>query len=318
MRSSWLRRLGLAAGTLAWTGCGVSHHLAKTPTSVGRQAQVVTVSPSMSSVPKASSTVTPPASGASRPETRSLNTTIAGAIDQQMPTMPIELPRYIPSVDSHRGWPVTATVATHSSPHFWYQVTFWRSPTALPINSSRLLQSPHVWIATIQGAHDGSTTKAGRALQARAAPTWISSTRLGRLFRSVLLAPGITARLYPSDVLQWTLGHWTFQVSNQNRAADMTVARSLLAEIHRTLLPAPHGLLAATATACGEQFQAAWVNGANVYAITPFAQRIRGNGTVYDRTLSAQSGSTLFLHFLSSIKAQDPREMSRTSRPAQK
>ncbi|POB10191.1 hypothetical protein CO251_11085 [Sulfobacillus sp. hq2] len=215
--------------------------------------------------------------------------------------MPVELPTYIPSIDSHPSWPVTAT--TQESSHS-YQVTFWRSATALPMNSAQIPHSSHIWIATIQGSHYGSATQAYSALQTQAAPTWIPLTRLGTHSTSVFLNSSITARLYPSGVLQWTVGNWTIQVSNGSRAADMTVAKSLLATINPASLPAPHGLLAATATASGEQFQAAWANGSNVYDFTPFAQQIRGNGAIYDRMLSAKSGTSLFIHVLTSIKTR--------------
>ena len=316
MRKYLFRMLGLALGTLALAGCGISNHFVGTATSADHSPRSATVQPNgrtttPSAPPSFSPTITPSASisttspAASKPhitDTSSLDTAIAVVIHSQVP-MPLELPTYIPSINSHSSWPVTAT--TQESSHS-YQVTFWRSATALPINSAQIPHSSHIWIATIQGSHYGSTTQAYSALQTQAAPTWIPLTRLGTHSTSVFLTSGITAKLYPSGVLQWTVGNWTIQVNNGSRATDMTVAESLLAHINPASLPAPHGLLAATATASGEQFQAAWSNGSNVYDFTPFAQQIRGNGAIYDRMLSEKSGTSLFLHVLTSIKTIKP------------
>jgi hypothetical protein len=314
MKLSLFRILGLALGTLALAGCGTSNHLAgtltgssHTPSSATRQPNGRASTPSAS--PSSSPTITPSApisttspttSKSQITDTSSVDTAIAVVIHRQFP-MPVELPTYIPSIDSHSLWPVTAT--TQETSHS-YQVTYWRSATAWPINSTQISHSSHKWIVTIQGFHYGSTTQAYSALQTQAAPTWIPLTRLGMHSTSVLLKSGMTARLYPSGVLQWTIGNWTIQVSNGSRAADMTVAESLLTTINPASLPAPHGLLAATATASGEEFQAAWANGSNVYDFTPFAQQIQGNGAIYDRMLSAQSGTSLFIHILTSIKTE--------------
>ncbi len=306
MRSHFFQVAGLALGTFALAGCGISPHVGGTPTSTSRSLRSATVQPSggattSAAPPSSFPTITPPDSisttspAVSKPhitDTSSLDTGIADVVHYQCP-MPIELPTCIPSIESHPSWSVTAT--TRQTSHS-YQVTFWRSAPALSINSAQFSHSSHVWITTIQGSHYGSTTQAYRALQTQAAPTWIPLTRLGTHSASVLLTSGITARLYPSGVLQWTVGTWTIQVSNGNRTADMMIANSLLAHINPASLPAPHGILAATATASGEQFQAAWANSSNVYDFTPFALQIRGSGVTYDRILSARSGTSLFIH----------------------
>ncbi len=300
MRHHFFSALGLVFSTLLLAGCGITSHLGGTPSSDRHNPTSAIVQPSsrsrMPSAPPSSSLASTSTTSltASRPNiagTSSLDTAIAVAIHSQV-QMPVELPTFIPSIDSHPSWSLTAT--TQQSPHS-YQVMFWRSATALPINSAQIPSSPHVWIATIQGSHYASTTKAYTALQTQAAPTWIPLTRLGS---SIALKSGIVARLYPSGVLQWTVGSWTMQLSEGSRAADVTVAESLLATISPASLPATHGLLAATATAQGEQFQATWVIGSNVYDFTPFTQQIQGNGIIYDRMLSGKSSQSLFLHIL--------------------
>ena len=314
MRLYLVRLIGLALGTFALAGCGISNHLTGTPSSASQSPRSTTVQPSRrtptpSASPSSSRTITPSAPisttspTASKPQitdTSSLDTAIAVVIHRQF-SMSIELPTYIPSINSYSSWPVIAT--TQETSHS-YQVIYWRSAIAWPINSAQIPHSSHKWIATIQGSHYGSTTQAYSALQTQAAPTWTPLTRVRTHSTSVGLTSGMTARLYPSGVLQWTEDNWTIQVSNGSRAADMTVAESLLATIKPASLPAPHGVLAATATASGEQFQAAWANGSNVYDFTPFAQQIQGNGAIYDRTLSAKLGTSLFIHVLTSIKTE--------------
>ncbi|PSR33086.1 MAG: hypothetical protein C7B46_11395 [Sulfobacillus benefaciens] len=313
MRLHVVGLIGLALGTFALAGCGTRNHLTGTPSSANQSPRSTTVQRSRraptSASPSSSRTKTPSAPisttspTASKPQiadTSSVDETIAVVIHRQFP-WPVELPTSIPSIDSHSSWPVTAT--TQETSHS-YQVTYWRSTAAWPINSAQIPHSAHKWVATIQGVHYGSTTQAYSALQTQAAPTWIPLAQLGTPSTSILLTPGTTARLYPSGVLQWAVGDWTIQVINGSRAADMTVAESLLTSINPASLPASHGLLAATATASGEQFQAAWANGPNVYGFTPFAQQMQGNGAIYDRMLSAKSGASLFIHVLTSIKAE--------------